>query len=248
MSVTRPRGPLPARVYWTRRVLVLLVALGLVFGFTRLIGGSPDESPAPAAQPASGPVTTDADPQAVSTDDARPTPTPNGKNRTEQPLAMPTGPCPDSDVKIVPTVLDTAYAGEDVRLTLELWTFESPACNWEVSPESVAVKLTSGSDRIWTSQECPAVVPTEAVTLRQQQPTLVEVVWSGRRSDAECSRMTQWAQPGWYHVAAAAMGSEPESRQFELRSPAPITITPTPTPTPKSERQKQRQQERQDDE
>lgn len=229
-------------------MLVLLVAFGLVFGVTRLFGGSAEESPAPAAQPASGTVTSAADPQPLSTADARNQPTPSPKKPKTKPApAMPTGPCLDSDVKIVPTVPDTAYAGEDVRLTLKLRTFESPACNWEVSAESVAVKLTSGSDRIWSSQECPAVVPTEAVVLRKRQATMVDVIWSGRRSDAECSRMTQWAQPGWYHVAAAAMGSEPESKQFELRSPAPITITPTPTPKPKAEREKPRDAESQRD-
>lgn len=221
-------------------MLVLLVAFGLVFGVTRLFGGEGDESPAPVAQPAAGTVTSEADPRAVSTADARPQPTatPTKKKRTRPPLAMPTGPCQDSDVKVVPAVLDTAYAGEDVRLTLKLRTFESPACNWEVSAESVAVKLTSGNDRIWSSQECPAVVPTESVILRKRPATLVDVVWSGRRSDAECSRLTQWAQPGWYHVSAAAMGSEPESQQFELRSPAPITITPSPTPKPKADRER----------
>lgn len=225
-------------------MLVLLVAFGVVFGVTRLFGGSAGQSPAPVAQPASGTVTSAADPQPVSTADARQEPAPSPKKQKTKPApAMPTGPCLDSDVKIVPTVPDTAYAGEDVRLTLKLRTFESPACNWEVSAESVAVKLTSGSDRIWTSQECPAVVPTEAVVLRKRQASTVDVIWSGRRSDAECSRMTQWAQPGWYHVAAAAMGSEPESKQFELRSPAPITITPTPTPKPKAEREKPRDTE-----
>lgn len=224
-------------------MLVMLVAFGLVFGATRIFGGEADDSPAPVAQPAAGTVTSEADPQAVSTGDARPQPTATPtKKRTKPPLAMPTGPCQDNDVRIVPAVLETAYAGEDVRLTLKLRTFESPACNWEVSAESVAVKLTSGSDRIWSSQECPAVVPTESVILRKRQPSLVDVVWSGRRSDAECSRLTQWAQPGWYHVSAAAMGSEPETQQFELRSPAPITITPSPTPKPKADREKERRQ------
>ena len=31
------RGPLPARVYWRRRALVVLLALGLVVGTARLL-------------------------------------------------------------------------------------------------------------------------------------------------------------------------------------------------------------------
>jgi hypothetical protein len=255
MSVTRPRGPLPARVYWFRRLLVLALAFGLVLGISRLFGGDGSQAPDPAAQPASGVATADATPSAVATSGAVPRGTERpdsgkvgkdrpGKNkpgkkkagkRAPRPLPMPTGPCRDDDVKIVPTLRENAYAGEDVRLALRLSTYRSPACSWEVSADTVAVRLTSGSDRIWSSQDCPAAVPTEAVVLRKRKATRVDVIWSGRRSDSDCSRSTSWAQPGYYHVAAAAMGSEPESEQFELRSPAPITITPTPTPTPKDD-------------
>ncbi|HEU4511537.1 MAG TPA: hypothetical protein VFR87_00375 [Nocardioidaceae bacterium] len=235
MSVARPRGPLPARVYWFRRLLLLGVVFGLVFGLSRVFGGSGAASPEPAARPASGVATADATPSATSTADAVPRTTNPAKKKTRIPLAVPTGPCQDSDVRIVPSLEESAFMGEDVRLTLRLSTFQSPACTWEVSPDNVAVKLTSGNDRIWSSQDCPTAVPTEDVVLRDRRATLVDVVWSGRRSDSDCSRLTDWAQAGYYHVTAAAMGSEPESEQFQLRSPAPITITPTPTPKPKGE-------------
>jgi hypothetical protein len=231
MSVTRPRGPLPARVYWVRRLLVLGVLLGLVLGISRLLGGS-DGSPEPTAQPASSVRSGSATPSAVSTADARASVEPS-PTRTKTPLAMPTGPCRDSDVRVVPDLQVNAYAGGDVRLTLRLTTFVSAACTWEVSPETVAVRLTSGSDRIWSSQDCPKAVPEEQVVLRDREPTFVDVTWAGRRSDSDCSRNTMWAEPGYYHVAAAAMGSEPESQQFQLLRPAPVTVTPSPTARPK---------------
>jgi hypothetical protein len=219
-------------VYWFRRLLVLAVVCGLVLGVSRLIGGG-DESPDPAARTAAGVVTASPTPSALSTADAAPRATERaGRERTRVPLAMPTGPCRDSDVRVVPSLEDDAFMGEDVRLTLRLSTYRSPACTWQVSADTVAVKLTSGSDRIWSSQDCPSAVPSEDVVLRNRKATLVDVMWSGRRSDSDCSKLTDWAQEGYYHVTAAAMGSEPASAQFELRSPAPITITPTPTPSP----------------
>ena len=51
-TVTRPRGPLPRRVYWVRRLLVLGIALALVFGIGRLLGGGPAQDDDPSAQPA----------------------------------------------------------------------------------------------------------------------------------------------------------------------------------------------------
>lgn len=240
MSVTRPRGPLPARVYWVRRLLVLGVACALVFGVGRVLGGGPGDSVNPSAQPAAA-TTSESEaagsPTAVSTADARAAgettrSKPAKEARVRVPLALPTGPCQDSDVRVVPSLEENAYAGGDVRLTLRLTTFASPACDWEVSADSLAVKLTSGDDRIWSSQDCPTAVPEEPVVLRNRKVTLVDVTWSGRRSDSDCSRTTQWAEPGYYHVSAAAMGSEPEDEQFELLPPAPVTITPTPTPKP----------------
>ena len=48
-TVTRPRGPLPARVYWTRRLLLVVVAFALVFGIAHLLGSGGSGSP--SAQP-----------------------------------------------------------------------------------------------------------------------------------------------------------------------------------------------------
>jgi len=239
-------------VYWTRRVLVLAVAFALVFGVGRLLGGGAEET-GPTAQPAAvntpADASTTASPDASATSAASPagpsaSPTTKAKaTKTREPLAMPTGPCPDSDVTVAPVLEEDAYAGTDVRLTLELSTVDSPACNWEVSADTVAVKLTSGSDRIWSSQECPSVVPEEPVVLRNNKPVLVDVMWNGRRSDPDCSRTTAWAEPGYYHVATAAMGSEPTDKQFRLRSPAPVTITPSPTQDPERDKKRSKPSE-----
>lgn len=231
MPPTRPRRRLPARVYWFRRLLVLSLASALVFGIGQLLGGGADESE--QALPASAPGSPTSSPTAVATGDARPAKkVKTRKKKVEKPLPTPSGPCEDSDVRVAPSFVETPRAGGEVRLTLVLSTFTSPACTWEVSPDTVAVKLTSGSDRIWSSQDCGTAVPEVPVVLRRRTTTSVDVMWNGRRSDLGCSVMNEWAEPGYYHVEVAALGSEPESRQFELHYPATRTITPTPTPRP----------------
>ncbi len=234
MPPNRPRRRLPARVYWFRRLLVLSLAFALVFGIGKLLGGGAGDSE--RAVPASAPGSATTSPTAAATADARPATTKKAKARkkkkVKKPLPTPTGPCEDSDVRVVPTFVETPRAGGDVRLTLQLSTFKTPACTWEVGPDTVAVKLTSGSDRIWSSQDCGSAVPETPVVLRRRTTTTVDVMWPGRRSDLGCSVMNEWAEPGYYHVEVAALGSEPESRQFELHYPATRTITPTPTPRP----------------
>ena len=233
--VTRPRGRLPARVYWFRRLLVLGVAVLLVLGVGRLLEGSadPDRPSARQASAPGSPAATGgpgAGPTAEAGADAPVTTAPPRPRKTRTPLPTPTGPCADDDVSVVPAIEDAAGGG-DVALTLRLRTISSPACTWEVSADSLVVRLTSGSDRIWSSQHCPAAVPRQQVVLRKRPAVTVTVLWSGRRSDAECSRQTAWAEPGYYHATAAALGSEPADRQFALLPATPVTITPTPRPT-----------------
>jgi len=238
-AVNRPRGPLPARVYWTRRLLLLAVAFGLVFGVARLLGSGGGGDP--QAQPVGATVTTSAPAHAPTTGPGTPATVPatgaTGKNKqaspTPTPLATPSGTCADSDVVAAPSVKGTAYAGRSVVFTMTLTTATSPACTWEVSPSALVVKVTSGSDRIWSTQECPGAVAKQSVVVRKDHPVEVSVAWNGQRSDSDCTRSTAWAEPGYYHVTTAAFGSEPADAQFVLRSPVARTVTATPTPTEK---------------
>ncbi|WP_165821151.1 hypothetical protein [Nocardioides gansuensis] len=250
-ATIQPRGPLPARVYWTRRVVVLLVPLLLVIGLARLLGGASDasdgsdEGAATAAQ--AGATTTEvattaSEPvkQGKKKRKARPTAPPTPE------LAEPSGPCTPSDITVTPAVA-TATGGADVPITLNLRTVTSPACTWQVSPETVTLKITSGTDRIWASQECPAAIPVQDVVVRQAVDTPVVVTWNARRSDEECSGLTEWALPGYYHVEAAALAGEPTNVQFELVRPSSAVITKTVTPKPQPDGEKGRAHQAGDD-
>jgi hypothetical protein len=239
------RGPLPARTYWTRRVMVLGTAVLLVFGMARVLGAGSDASSRPEAreqarQVAAVPTTTLAVPE------PSPTATESGNRRSDKkkevaPLAEPEGTCEDEDVAVTPTI-EHPVAGRDVRIVLELRTIVSEACTWEVSPETLTLKITSGDDEIWTSRHCPRAVRNEEVTLRREDTTRVAVTWDARRSDEECSRLTKWALPGWYHVAAAALAGEPSDLQFELQRPEREHVTKTVEPKP--DKKRERKQER----
>lgn len=262
-TMTRPRGPLPARVYWFRRFLVLGVFLSLVFGAAQVFGtgGDSDDEAARvvAAEPSQQPETAP-----KSTDDAEPLqqePDSSGEDRrsgqdakrgdesddeqkkrrpkpSKTPLPEPTGPCDNSEIVVTPKVRGEAHAGSRVRFRLDLTTTSTPACTWKVSPRSLVVKLTSGNDRIWSSQDCTGAIPEKGVVVRKDHPAKVYIGWRGQRSDSTCSRTTSWAQPGWYHVNAAAFGAEPTDVQFELKPAVPPTITPEPEPEKKDEKKR----------
>jgi hypothetical protein len=227
-SVTHPRGRLPRRVYWVRRSVVLGVALAMVFGIGKLVGGTGEDpggsdieastsSAQQTAPRASGPIGPVA-------------PSKQPRTKGKAPLLPPSGECRDDEVSVLPSV-PRAWGGQPIVIRLALQSLQ-PACTFEVSPKSVVVKITSGDDRIWSSQDCPEAVKESEVVVRSGVPTYVNVVWSGRRSEAGCPGQTYWALPGFYHVFAAAMGSTPTDVQFEVTRGGPNVVTKTPKPRP----------------
>lgn len=235
-SVSHPKGRLPARVYWFRRALVLGVPLVMIFALAQLFGGNGSDGPAaeqavaaaneqakPAATPTYGPV-------------AVPTTAAKKRSKGKQParpvLAAPDGECLPSEVGVSPLV-KKAFAGREVTLAMRL-TGTRAACTYDVSADSLVVRISSGKDAIWSSQHCPKAIPRREVIVRSSTPVTVPVTWSGQRSDdTGCSVSNPWARPGFYHVVAAALGSEPTDIQFELQTPPRPVVTKTITPKPK---------------
>lgn len=230
-TVTRPRGPLPARVYWTRRAVVLVVAFVLVFGLGKLLGGGSDGSSddqGTAAQ-ASGDRTS----QTTAAQTTRATAKARKPKRV---LAQPDGPCEARDILVEPVISRTPNDG-DVRIPLAL-TGKAAACTWTASEDTIVVKIVSGPDKIWTSQQCSFLTEKDVV-VRSAVATKVTMTWHGRRSDEECSAAAKWARTGSYHVIAAALGGEPTDTQFELTRPAAERVTITPSPRQKSSKSSQ---------
>ena len=244
-STVRPRGPLPARVYWTRRLIVLGVPLLLVVVLARVLGGSSDatDGASGTATQAGASVETSAAPTAGPTAGAKTgTGKKNKKKRRqgqeaapvetvppEPVLAEPTGPCTDSDIVATPT-LTSAPGGSDIPITINLRTVVTEACTWQASPETLTVTITSGNDYIWSTRECPVAIPVQDVVIRLAVDAPVVVTWSARRSDETCSDRTAWADLGFYHVETAALGGEATDVQFEVVAPTPVVVTETAAP------------------
>ncbi|WP_435742783.1 hypothetical protein [Nocardioides sp. SYSU DS0663] len=135
-------------------------------------------------------------------------------------LTEPEGRCDSADVAVTPEVPE-AVAGRHVEVVLNLRTVLSPACTWRVSPSNLTLNITSGSDDIWSTRECPRALPAEDVVIRNNATTAVSVTWRrAARMDDECSRIVEWAMPGYYHATAAALGGEPSDVQFRLEPPS----------------------------
>lgn len=242
-ALIRPRGKLPARVYWFRRSLLLVLAFALVFGVGRLLGGGDGKEP-PTAKATQTAVTGQPGTAPAANPMIGPTPFTPGKAKKKKnngttvqptaqptaPLAAPTGDCEPQAITVTPALI-AARAGQDVKIPLD-FTGTQSACTFEVTADSLALKVALDGDRVWTTQQCPDAVEKKDIVVRSAHPTRIFVTWSGRKSDEECSTLTKWAMPDTYELEAAVIGSEPSESTFRLNSPPRPVVTQTASPKP----------------
>lgn len=243
------RGPLPPGVYWRRRLVVLAVLLLLVVVVLRALGGGGDEQGAATTvaddaaattpdgpSPSAGPTMSAADQAEVDAADAERAEAAaaeaaevaaeraaerEAREAATAPLAEPEGRCSDADVVVTP-VVEGAVAGSDVSVLLNLRTVATEACTWVTGPAHLTVKITSGDDDVWSSQQCPGRLDRTTLTVRSDSTTTTSLVWDAKRSSEDCPGTTPYAAPGYYHVVASSLGGEPNDVQFELVDPRDI--------------------------
>jgi hypothetical protein len=198
-SLVNPRGPLPPEVYWRRRlallgalVLVLIVAAyscsrGDAKGATPVAktSGAPPTTSPPSETPKPTPKAS-ATPKAT----AKPTPTAN-------PAAL----CPDAAIGVAATADRKRYgASQRPVLTLTVTNKGKVACTRDLGQQARELRLTSGNDRVWSSDDCSPGGTADRVVLKPGEKRTFTVTWSRRRSKPDCPGGQPVAKPGAYRV------------------------------------------------
>lgn len=243
----RPTGPLAPQVYWTRR-LVLMAVVALVTALVWwLVSGSgrADETSADRAGAGSGgsdgnggdgpksasgpttptstmgtPTTTSPGPRVQHSSTDQPTSPTRSSTQTRQtraPLAQPSGDCRPQNVDMKIDVGDSA-PGEPNVATLLLTSIDTPACTVSITPEAMTVRVTSGDDVVWSSDDCPDALRAQQVVAREDLPSAYQFRWSGQRSSENCQSVDSIPEPGGYWVEAAMIGGEPHHAYFDIRA------------------------------
>jgi hypothetical protein len=219
--------------------MVLGIATLLVVGIARLLGGSSDGSSGPdQATPVADTTSRATSPSTTGPTTPHATRTAGQQGRhgtknhataTVSPVTMPSGPCAADDIAITPSV-PHPIAGRDIALVLDISTLNTPACTWTMSHRTLALKITSGADLIWTSVQCGRSIPTQDLVLRQGAPVRQTLTWNAMRSQPGCPRLSEWAMPGTYHLHVAALAGPPQDLTFLLAAPTPAEVTQTAHP------------------
>jgi hypothetical protein len=229
-GMVSPKGSLPDSVYWKRRAAFGTLILFCVLGVSSLIRGLSDAEDDPIKT--SGSTKTEEVPESKPSPKARKSGKTKRRNEpTKSAKPAPEGLCSARDINATPIVRQ-AVAGQDVVVVVQLQNQVTLACTWDLSPRTFTMKITSGEDTIWSSQDCPGAITKQTLVLRRDFIVRTAIAWSPRRSGDACTRGEDWVLPGAYHVAVAALGGEPTDVQFELAKPESTVVTSTISPGP----------------
>ena len=94
----------------------------------------------------------------------------------------------------------------------------STACTIGWEPTTAELRIHSGTDRIWSTKDCPAWFTTVAPQVVQPGKAMsAKVDWQGRRSYPGCKLASTDIRPGTYVATAEVQGTAAAQKAFAVR-------------------------------
>ena len=206
----QPVGPLPAATYWKRRAGVLAAALLVLLLLVWAWPGGGDDTLEQSASPSPS-----ASPSAMADPTADPSADP-----TADPSASPTAAsdvCGDDVLEVTAAPDASSYAaGSAARLTLTVKNTGTVPCRRALGQGAVELVVTSGDDRIWSSDDCAPGGEQGEELLEPGGERTARATWSGTRSAPGCPEGQPAAQPGTYRVSGRVGELRVPGGSFEI--------------------------------
>jgi hypothetical protein len=214
-TVLHPVGPQRARVYWVRRLLVILVVVALAVVATVAVSwlrGRPDAASAAVASgsdegtSASGGAagaSGGADDAAGTSDDAQ-----DADDEEQAPPSTTPVDCTPEALQITLTSAAVEFESPlNPVLTATVTNIGDDPCTVDAGDVTREVLVTSGDDRVWSTKDCA----TEESASRQLllgagAADAVDIEWARVRSAQGCPSDLPAPKPGTYQ-AVAKLGS-----------------------------------------
>ncbi|MCC3266236.1 hypothetical protein MUG94_00530 [Arthrobacter gengyunqii] len=217
-----PGRPSPA-VYRRRRIvagiLALLVVIGLIAGIIAVAGwlrGDDSASAADTVSEATIPGPESNQPGAANASGAAtaaPAPKPTA---TESAAAAPAL-CPAASVGVSATTDALSYAaGVTPVLTMTVTNTGAEPCDVNVGTSQMEFIVTSGSDRIFSSEDCQQAGEDLFKTIEPNTVETAKFTWDRQRSAPGCSEVASNPNPGTYTFTARLGDISSERTTFEL--------------------------------
>jgi hypothetical protein len=190
-------------VYWRRRLVTLVVVVLALLLLARACGGdgkAPDRlSTGSDASPSASPSTSKN--SASKSPAASASAKPSVAATSAAPSRSPGGPCAATDLRVTATTNKATYTGgERPVLELEVRNIGPVACVRDLGQAARELRVTSGNDRIWSSDDCAPGGGSEPTLLDPNEAKTFTVAWARRRSAQGCPANRPFVGPGTYRV------------------------------------------------
>lgn len=207
-SVMHPVGNKPPNVYWRRRVVAIvalvIIVLLAIWAIKAVAGAFGDDTaattptPQPSTPPASASASATADPSGSAT-------------TTSEAEA-----CSQESVSVTATSESKVVTvGQATKVGMVLENTGEAACTLDAGSKNLELVISSGAERIWSSDDCQSVGASRPTTVDPGAKLASEVPWEVVRSDKSCGTDLATLKAGTYQLKARA--GEWES--------APLTLT-----------------------
>ena len=145
-------------------------------------------------------------------------PTATATSRATAAGATGTPMCPDSAIKVSVATDALSYPAAVVPgLTISVTNTGSTACARDVGAGALGLLITSGQDRVWSSDDCQKAAPPQLRTIAPGTSQSQTVAWTRHRSDKACPTTAPAdAQPGTYVLTGHAGGVTSKPVVFRL--------------------------------
>lgn len=206
MSTFRnPVGPQPSRVYWRRRLVLLLGLIAVVVVVILIVVRPAPGKPTPAASGSNKPS---ASPTG--------TPTPGSTNPANAKA------CDPAKVTITATLDSNSYAaGVNPALTFALKNTSTLPCTFLAGSDVQEFHITSGDELIWNSKDCQTGGVAATVLLQPFVPFAgSSLSWDRTRSSTDTcntARDQVTAEGASYHLQVIVNGVKSDDPQFILQ-------------------------------
>lgn len=203
-SLLHPVGPQPAQVYWLRRgalvlgVVAVVAALAFVF--------RPQPQVPVTAVPASPSVS--AAPTVAAT--ASTSPSPSASPTATGPLA-----CDATNTTLGLAGYKKVKQDAKQPFSLTITNTGKQSCVLDLKPATFSLAVTSGTDRIWTTDHCDKWVPATKRTLKAGKAHEFTITWGVVRSGEGCKTAKSLLGTGTY-VASATFAETSKARAVFL--------------------------------
>jgi hypothetical protein len=177
-TVLRPVGPLPPRIYWVRRGVLLAAVLLLIIIIAVSCSGGGTKKPTAGNTP--GPQTT--------------------------PTSTNVAACLPTSLKLALQTDKPIYAiGSPATFTGVFTNITAVACRLTMSPANETWKVTSGTPTVWTNEACQRSQVARTKTIAPGGSRRVHIQWDGKVQTSGCTAGDP-AQSGTYVLRATLDG------------------------------------------